>query len=448
MSRLQLDRTDWWAVLLHSVAVFGAALIVSVHQFILDKSVLAAFVQVYVMLTIFAMGAPELLLNTVGRDGVRKLVQETFRFPRSGRILVLFLGFGALTSATYEAFPESIVGDRCALTRVIVVTLVASLSATLLSVLSYVRNFQWEKMVRRIGGKARECLGAPLPKKPPDRVAPGTEKLKNTLGKALRSLEQLGAAGRTHAEWGRILRELCRLAAEVTRSDRYGGNSLEAVIRSVVSVIKGNSRFTSAKNMVEGLNAVEAIQGSIRATGKQKTEDERRVQEALFNVSTFILDVAIETPGGGYEGVVERAISSLEDQPARQFVLLRKTLDLKESPLRQKAAILLRAAYRSEEDPGLRIERCSRLAGFAALLREQGRAEQRWVKERIVTSLDGALSEVLAEAYEWMFKSGEFSVASALDRWREEVAAEGAERSTRGCSSPLVTINVSLFGRP
>lgn len=446
MLRRQLDNKDWKAASLHIVAVSGAVLIVSIRPFCLDKSVLAAFVQVYVMLIIFAMGAPELLLNSVGREGVRQLIQETFRFPRSGRFLLLFLGFGAVTSTTYEAFPESIVGDRWVLARAIVVTLVASLSATLLSVLFYVRNFKLENMIGHIGRRARHCLEAPLPIDSQDRTGFDTEELRNSLNRALRSLEQLGAAGRIHVEWEKVLKELGHLATGVTESDRYGGASLESVIRSVVVVIKGNSRFTKAKDMIKGLDTMEAIQRSIRESRGSRTVDEARVQEALFNVSSFVLDVAIDNPGGGYEGVVERAISDLEDQPARQFVLLCKTLELGDSPLRQTAARRLKTYVKDECDLERRAVRRSRLLGYSALLREQGRAERRWVDEQVVASLDVDLAPVLDEAYEWMFKAGELAVASALDRWREEVVGEEEGSGSAGGCSSLVTLNLSLFG--
>lgn len=387
------------------------------------------------MLIIFAVGAPELLLNSIGRSEVRDLVKETFKFSRSSYWLLLLLFLGAALAVTYEAMESLSGGDRWQVARGSTVAMVSSLSVTLWAVLFYVKNLRPDKIARRLEGKlSRHC-------------AKGPEARGDGATKCFRSLAALGKAARTTDEHRGILRVFQGTIAKVIDSPKYTGDDLEVALRKMAEAIIGASYRRSPADLVHSLDCVAQTKRQVEQS-RRGGPDARRVQETLQKIASFILDVANRNPRDHYEGVVERAIWGLDDEPAAQFGLLRRALETAQPVTLLRVATRLRAYYRNEEDSVGREERRARLLGFVALLRQRGRAERQWVGEQIVATLDVDLAPALEEAYERMYTAGEFAAAESLDRWRAELEKRtGGQCSNPGGSpAPLVTFHFSLFG--
>ena len=392
---------DIAATTVHVIVISASVVAVSQRDFFLRQEDPVVLFQVYVMMIIFAISAPEVLLSSIGRSEVRLLIRRTFRFERSFYWLLGFLSVGAFTTACYRGLGILSLSRQC-WDRILIVAIVSSVSATLLSVLYYVRNFRFSAILRRVARGARHRI---LTSASDDFVPIGH----------FRSLRDLGSGALDQEEGLSVESTFQGLMLDIVRSRNYSGNHLDEAFQCF-TVMTENSWEIDGQRLGSRLCILEKIRAEIDDRRPGST-DSRLVRAHIRRMSNRVVEISIARSQTISLPAIHQAISSLEGDIPSLFSLCCRLLQSGRHPLRLTVVQRFIANYRETQKP----EDLARLLGLAALLRRSGAPERKWVQSNIVDAFGLNLRLSLKMSFGKMFRFGEFSAADAIFTWKSEV---------------------------
>ncbi|TKJ41161.1 hypothetical protein CEE37_05700 [candidate division LCP-89 bacterium B3_LCP] len=356
-----------------------------------------AYLQVIVMLLVFALGIPALLFQLSIPGEIHRIIRRRMKM-RWLFILMIFMVFASILFiwVLHPCGSASLTNDMCFYAALIITSIIALILAF------------WIHQFRR---SVREKIVVQLTK-----ISKKSINKKNTVdAPSLADLVYLGERGKPGDEKSSIIDAINGLAEVIQSDQKYDGTSLEDVINGIEAILVDRENQGSDKNFLDALETLIGINTRLGDRQLSNRFDAYVTNMALSNIGI----ISVQTKS---ESTALTFLEAVRDNPNSLFKMGVAALEAEKFQIATHALNRLEAI--AEREDKIKSKGNENLFGMLAhfwVRKGSARRRAQLFFTRMEGSFEPSLRDCITGATEYHYTFADFTTADALGEMLEEV---------------------------